>query len=546
MAKIKRKKRKKFPKGYLFLLLATVISTLGATSLYFYFFQGEELTPIEGASVIPEQALMSAFISTKDRDWSQLKQLGTPEAKKILNNQIEKLPQKILTDNNINYQQDIQPWLGNMMLAFLPSSKNKYDLLAVFGIKNKIKALQFANKLRNNDNHELKIGNYQGFPIIQTYQKEQEYLNYTIINNKLIISTTQKTLELAIDTIKGMPSFKSKNLQENNFLTNTVITVYLPDYLRIIKEEIYDSSLSQKIPSTTIKKLEALNSIVIGVGIEQQGIHLQAIAQIDNQVIKSKFTPQNSNLIDKIPQETVLLLSGSNLNKNWLRLSEQAQEIPEFNYWLSESRDFFEIFNLDLDREIFGWLDGEFAIGITSAEKGIFKSLAGLNIAGVIILNTSDRSTSISTINKIEQLARKTDLIEINTKKNENKIITEWITFSNEQLLSYMWEDEDTLLITLGSPLNTLTNITPNNSLINTEKFQNITANLPALNIGYFYLDMEQFVTILNKFPLIVNQPLPSDINAILNSFQGIALTGTMVNDTTTQVDLIFSLKKQK
>lgn len=541
MVKIKTKKRKKSPWGWLLLFFFTVVSSGGVTYLYLRFFQGEELTTLEGSTVIPEQALMATFVSTDSQVWANLQ--INDKSPKILSKTMEKLPEEIFGQTDINYQKDVQPWLGNMMFGFLPSVNNNYELLGVFGIKNKLQALQFANQIRQNKNYKFKIGNYQGFTIIESYKNAKESLYYALIDNKLVVTKQRKIMELAIDTCQGMPSFNNHNFPENLSLKNTVANIYIPDYLRIVKEEIYDSSLSQKIPATTIKKLGAVKSVLIGIGLEEKAIHLQAIAQIDNQIIKSKFTPRNSEIINQIPQETLFLLTGNDLKTSWLKGAEQAQEIPEFNYWLSESRNFFKILNLDLDREIFGWLDGEFAFGISGANEGLFKNFAGLNVAGTIVLETQDRPTALLTIAKVEKLAKKTDLIEINTKKIENKIVTEWTTFPQEIVLSYTWKNDKTFLMTLGSPLNKLLNIKRENSLINKPKFEEIIAPLPALNLGYFYLDMEQLMSILNTFPITKNQPLPPEINSILNSFQGIALTSTMRNETTGQFDLIFSIK---
>jgi hypothetical protein len=544
MAEIKLKKQKKSLWGYLLLIIVAVVLGGGATYTYLRFFQGEELTIAEGSMVIPEQALMVTFILTNEEKWENLTKIDNPQTQKILTQTMEKLPAKFLGQNNLNYQKDVEPWLGNMMLAFLPSAENKYELLGIFGIKNKFKALQFANQLRQDKTYKFKLGNYRGVTIIEAINSDEFVLNYAVIKNKLIVARQRKTIELAIDTFQGMPSFNSyhDNIQQEFSLQNKIINIYIPDYLRIVKEQIYDSSLSQKIPNTTIEKIGAVKSVFAGIGLEQNGIHLQAIAQIDNQIIKSKFTPKNTKLLNKLPQDSLLLLTGNDLTTSWLRVTEQAQEIPEFNYWLSESREFFKILNLDLDKEILGWLNGEFALGISQANQGIFNNFAGLNIASTIILETSDRPTALLTIDKVEKLAQKTDLIEVNTKKIANKTITEWKTYPDEILLSYTWENENIFLMTIGESIDKLTGVTIKNSLASSPIFQDITANLPALNLGYFYLDMEQFMKVLNSFPLTKNQPLPPEINTLLNSFQGIAFTGTMRDETTPQFDLILSI----
>jgi hypothetical protein len=543
MPEIKRKKRKKRIWGCLLLVIIPIFLGGVGTYLYLRFFQGKELTLSEGTMLIPEQALMATFISTNELQWDDLKITENQENKQLLTKTIEKLPTEFFGVDNISYQKDIEPWLGNLMFAVLPSVDNNYELLGILGIKNKVKAFQFANQLRRDKTYQFKLSNYRGITIIESTNVEKAGFNYALIQDKLIVARNRKTLELAVDTFQGMPSFKAHNLKEDFSLENTVINIYIPDYLRIVKEQLYDSSWSQKIPTTTIKKIGAVKSIFMGIGFQENNVHLQAIANIDNTIIKTEFTPKDSEIINKIPDTTFFLLTGNDLNKTWLRISEQGQEIPEFNYWLSESRKFFNILNIDLDREIFGWLDGDFALGISPAEQGIFNNFAGLQIASTIVLETSDRPRALLTIDKIEKLAQKTDLIEVNTRKIEEQTITEWTTFPKEILFSYMWQDEKTFLMTIGAPLDKLTQVTLENSLINTPKFEQITSNLPALNFGYFYLDMNQFMTILNTFPLTKNQPLSPEVNNLLNSFQGMAITSTMRDKTTPQIDVILSIK---
>jgi hypothetical protein len=88
-----------------------------------YFFNGKKLTPLEGAEVIPQEAIVSGYISTDLKDWSQLEEIGIP--KSILDNNIEQINTEFITNSNIVYQEDIKPWLGGAMLGANHFCKNK-------------------------------------------------------------------------------------------------------------------------------------------------------------------------------------------------------------------------------------------------------------------------------------------------------------------------------------------------------------------------------------------------------------------------------------
>lgn len=107
---------------------------------------------------MPDEALMAAFISTDAQGWSQLQQFGTIEAQRLVKNGLQDFNQQILTQSNIDYQQDLKPWIGSVMFAILPPNPIKptqatpaaqeLNVLMVVGIKDKASALNFANKLK--------------------------------------------------------------------------------------------------------------------------------------------------------------------------------------------------------------------------------------------------------------------------------------------------------------------------------------------------------------------------------------------------------------
>ncbi len=69
---------------------------------------------------------------------------------------------------------------------------------------------------------------------------------------------------------------------------------------------------------------------------------------------------------------------------------------------------------------------------------------------------------------------------------------------------------------------------------------------LPQPNLGYFYLDMAKVRTELFKLSEANTDPIPPEAKAILNSLEALALTVSLPDQTTSQFDLVLTVKSEK
>lgn len=90
------------------------------------------------------------------------------------------------------------------------------------------------------------------------------------------------------------------------------------------------------------------------------------------------------------------------------------------------------------------------------------------------------------------------------------------------------------------------TNVQPNNSLAQSQNFQEITSSLPKNNLEYFYLDLNQTVGQMVKIAQLQGTTPDSETMAILNSLQGLAVTATMPDKTTSQFNLLLAFKSSQ
>ena len=159
--------------GFLPVVGITAILAGGAGAYYYLqgelpFFPNQGVTPLEAVEVVPESAFASGYLSTDTQSWKNVSQYGTPEAQKQIQTNLDQLKTETLADKNINFEQDIQPWIDGVTVAFLPDPKTgeiadgDIQVLGVIGIKNKIKAAQFGKKLEKQPGTISQEEKYQG------------------------------------------------------------------------------------------------------------------------------------------------------------------------------------------------------------------------------------------------------------------------------------------------------------------------------------------------------------------------------------------------
>ncbi|GAC1461697.1 MAG: DUF3352 domain-containing protein [Chamaesiphon sp.] len=532
-------------------IISAAVVVAGGVAAYLYFngSLGDATSPLSSAKVVPNEALMAGSISTDTKSWSQLRQFGSPETQTLIGQGLDEFKNKIFTELKIDYEKDVKPWLGNIMFAVLPSSTSnqtqKTSVLTVVGIKDKVSALNFANKLKNQKDIQPQVSEYKDIQIIETKgQSSNTYL--AVLDNHLVGSSERRPVELAIDTFKGQPSFASKEgaaslLSQGVDVKNSLAQFYVPDYGSVTQQWLATTPHAPQIPPETLKQLQQVKSVAMGVGVDDVGLRMKAIAKITPSALKWEYKPVPGKVVAQFPAETIALASGQGISRFWSSLVQQSQNSLEIQQAIKDARQQVKTsVNLDLDKDIFGWMDGEFALGAISSNQGI---LAPLGFGGALVFKTSDRTTAEATFNKLDTFA-KDHLIAVTQRDVQGKTVTEWQLPGRGALLGHGWLDGESVFVALGGPIVDAIATQPNPSLDNSETFKAVTGSLPKPNAGYFYLDMDKAMSLVNRYLVQAqNNNIPPAASTLLNSIRGIGMTTTQPDDSTSQVEMLLALK---
>ncbi|MBC5797351.1 DUF3352 domain-containing protein [Sphaerospermopsis sp. LEGE 00249] len=539
--------------------ISTAIVVVGGIAAYVYLKAplGDTSSPISSAKVVPANALMATYVNTDPQSWDKLQQFGTPQAQEILAKILQDINEEILNDSNISYETDIKPWIGGVMIAVLPptpttpnqstpSVQQESNILLVVGIKDKLNALNFANKLKEQKNtQQVEESDYKGQKIIGS-KNPGKSTYFTVLNNTHILLAPEKqTVEKAIDTYKGEPSFASKEgassiLAKGVDVENSLAQIYVPDYANMAQQLAAFNTQGRPLQTQTLAQLQQVKSLVAGVGVDDAGLRLKAVVNLDPQLSKFQYQSTPAKIVGQFPSDTIALVTGQNINRSWQTFLEQSKDYPEFKQAVEQTRGQLKQFvNIDLDKDIFSWMDGEFAFGAVKSSQG---GLANVGFGGGMVFDTSDRKTAETTFTKLDDLAKKQSF-KVVQRNIAGKNITEWQIPFQGALVSHGWLDQDTVFVALGGPIGETIADNKGQTLNNSDTFKTVTGSLPKPNGGYFYLDMDNTTSVITRFAT-AGQPLPPDISAIVGSIRGLGVTVHSPNKSTAQMEMLLALKR--
>ncbi len=533
---------------------------LGAGGYGAYYFyqrqQGAALDSIAGnVRFVPPTAIAGLAVSSNWRAWQSLERFNTKE----LQEAFADAPKNLLPpDTDIDFARDIQPWLGSTFVGIL-SSPGKQALrptvlftqaqenppveiapppegafIAVIGVRDRGKAEKFLQ--------EKVLAKLQSPPQEVEYKGSKLFIStdlaWAFADRYLLFAPDRRTLEQSIDTYQGGQSFTLPTVELQ--LTQPLLQFYIPNLRQAI--DLAAANSPQTIPAPLLDKLEKqAKAMVIGLGVEDTGLRLQAITQLGEEA--PPFQPVPGKVISYFPADTYFLFSGSNFKQSWQNLLEQAKtEKPQQEAIEEIRRGVKETLNLDLDKDIIAWLDGEFALGVIPSEEGILKQTrSGL----VAIIQTSQRATAEATLKRVDQLTQELGFpVKVATQEINGVQVQEWTSpFTPGSILSYGWHQPDSLFVATG-PLAKVITQKANPSLAESGAFQAIAGKLDKQNQGYLYLNLAKLWSI---YAQDVTSRIPPEeakqTQAIMGSINGLAATYSQPRPTEGKLDLFLSLR---
>ena len=359
--------------------------------------------------------------------------------------------------------------------------------------------------------------------------KTREYGGYAIAylpSGYVVASEKLKAVEYVIDAQTGtskladVPAFR-RMLQDDRY-SKSLISGY-GNYELILQSDVMKASpqastvpafLSSPEYKAGIKLFGSIQDRVDGfLWIQPEGLQMQASFHLKQPLPSSTaglFRSPNA-LVQRMPAVTYSMSDGSDLASFWKVAIAAIEVVPTFKKELNNFRSYSQkSFGLD-DRDIFPWMDQEYAGFVFPTRVGIFPKLESkleLGLGG--IFQTSQRPAAITALKKVEMALIKLSggQMKVQSRSVNGQSLTSWEMpgfkgkndKSTVSVAAYQWASPDTLMLFSGAESSANLLPKPWQSLDQSANFKAAIAPLPKDNMGYSYINPPAVLALANRF----------------------------------------------
>ncbi len=545
------------------------------------------------ARLVPQTALATLTFTTDELAWTKLRQFGTADTQRQLDTAIAQWKDR-LTLNGYSFKRDIKPWVGDRItLALLPANAaaNSPDLpTAIGGSQNWVVVVPIADPLKAKSlldegpagtapNWEERT--YKGVKVRTTQAAGGNPIESAVIGTSwLLLSDSAAGIEQAIDTQKGGRSLfdvsgyrkaatrvESPPLPGKNFAQ---IYLNIPAATQALEPPA--NATPGSAGRGSILPLQGSQGLVATALIESAGLRFQGTSWLapENDLAYSELRNEAGDMPRRLPDDTLVMMSGSNLQQFWQGFSSGNTSPPFFPNPQNLKAGLLTQTGLDLDEDVMPWAAGEFALGIlppvqpnsaappdanspnatgstpenlpngqpNGQPDGLTPSPATRSAPLLLLVKTNDRQAAESVWAQLDDVMSSRYRYQVETEAFEGGSVTQWVSPFQGVQFSHGWLPGNVAFFAVGSSAAEAIAPKPNQSLANDRLFQLLTSGAPSPNNGHFYINLAKINTLEGVFPL--PQLSPEGATAAIES---IGLTTTL-NGRTMNYDLYVELAK--
>ena len=592
-----RWKQRKKPPTLIVLGAALLVSGGAIAFLNFRQRAPRVLAPV-GMQMVPSTALGTVTLTTDELAWTKLRQFGTPDTQQQLDEFLKGWKQRLFTANGYSFKRDVKPWIGDRVtLAILPSQATSnqpgigleaQDFVLVVPIEDALKARNVLSQDAEKAKAVTAERTYKGITVQTVASTEGSTIEAASIGtNWILLGSTKAAIEQAIDTYKGAKSLldvtgyrkaatkmEAPQPQGKNFAQ---VYVNIPAATQVFEppEGIQTNRRGSILP------LQGSEGLVAKVLIEPEGVRFEGTSWLlpKQDLVYENMSNEAGEMPRRLPGDTLVMMSGSNLAQFWQGFSEGNTSPPFFPDPQNLKAGLLTQTGLDIDTDIMPWAAGEFAIGLLPPQEadpassqtpgqtpnstteqnpnspGNSQEIEQVESAPLLVMvQTNDRKTAESVWAQLDEVMARRYRFAVEKREFEDGSLTEWISPFQGVQFSHGWLPGNMTFFTVGGGVSEEIlaesgvgesaasgqsfGQAPSQSLAESRLFQTLTNEAPKPNNGNFYIDLAQINRLGNVFPL----PQLSAEGATA-AIEAVGLT-SQVGDRTMDYDLYVKLAK--
>ena len=505
-----------------------------------------------GVDVVPQNALMTVSFTTNEGQWRRLRQFGTTQTQAAFDRRLVQLRDQLLTANDLDYNKDVRPWVGEeITIAFLsPTNPNPTaspsDQAPIEAQQSPVMLVPIANPGRaqqvlGNRQSGAQTRDYKGASIGSVQGEDQTYA-YTVVDNRLVvISPDAKAIEQVIDTNQGGESIVKTPGYAQAVNRLETPQPFMRMYVNVpVANALAATSAAQPLPTQTLTPLQRNQGLAATATIEPEGVRVQGTGWLDpNGDVRYRVTNSAERMPNLLPADTLVMTSGGNLKQLWQDYSDRATAPSAF----SPDR-FRQAINsttgLDLDKDLIAWMNGEFALGLLPIAQTDTAQSAGI----LLLVQASDRRAADAALAKLDEAMKTRYGFEVSQANVAGKPVVNWVSPFSAISVTRGWLDGNVAFIALNGSIAQSILPQTNSPLAADPTYQAATNSALTTNNGHFYINLDRLTQ--QNTPFLLFPLLPPQSAQFVQAIQTIGVTAAFQDDRSTRYDILVRLDKNE
>jgi hypothetical protein len=520
----------------------------GGTLAYFLINgrQSSGVIPL-GATVIPQNALLSLTVETNDTPWKKLGEFGTPDSKTSWQKYLKHFETDFLEPFGLNYSKDVRPWLGSQLtLALLsPAAEDagqtgQNATVWVLPMRDAQQAQSVLNRA-GGGNSAAQKRTYKDVEVQTIQGNNGKTLSAFVLEERLLIATNgNKTLDQVIDTYRGGPSLAQTPRFQEAMSTVEDGEAFAKLYLNlpmVTAGALQDAG--RGLSQTTVEQLQSVQGLGSTIALKGDGLNFKSISWLKpNAKNELKGSNKSQTLARSLPTDAIALISGGDFQQVWKDYSQgtESQLIVPFNPKKIQT-GLQQSTGVDFEKDFVSWMNGEFVAAVVPTKD---KAKQGVGLT--VLVKASDRTKADQSFKKLDTALRDRHNFLVADSKVGNRTVTVWKVPPNLPLASHGWLDGNIAFFTFGAPITDRIVSPANSSVMDADLFKRTNQTSLNSNSGHFYADLQRGVTLMQNSPLLPK--LSPSTAKYLQAMDGIGVTSAIQNSWSTRYDLSIKLKR--
>ncbi|MHC5735905.1 DUF3352 domain-containing protein [Nostoc sp.] len=560
---------KKNKKPSLVLTLSAAGLLIGAGSAAYWLLVQRQLSSSDllvGANIIPGDALFAVSLTTDPQQWQKLRGFGTKQTQAELDKNLVQLRDRFLTNNGYDFQKDVAPWVGDdVTIAILApgtgskaapkpvttnedTASDQQSMVMVLPVKNPEIAKRILAQPKTLKQGKWVDRTYQGIAIKQSEGQAGENFSAALLDGRfLVITDSPKATERAIDAYKNKTSLATTGGFAENFPKIANFQPFAQFYVNVpTAAKIAAASPNRPLPAQVLAQLQNNQGLAGTMTLEPEGIRFKGVSWLNpNSQRVLAVENKAGQMQSRVPAETLMMLSGGNLQRLWGDYVLTSQANPLSPIAPEKLRGGVKsLINLDLDKDLLSWMKGEFSLSLipSTAKAGSPDDFrAGL----VFMVQASDayggqslRNSAEASLKQLDDVMRNQYQFQVQPGKVGDQPVVNWVSPYGTLTATHGWLDGDVAFLVVGAPIADKIIPKPNNTLASTIPFQQTVPTEPNPTNGQFFLDVERTVKNFPLPTLIPNQ------QTLLDATRSIGMTSAVSDSRSNRYDIFIALKK--